>query len=91
MGGHTLHGRVVRQEHDVVDVCDTGADHRGMADAELLWRFESMTSELWRRLVDGEFVRVNDSLAKLDDVIVLKNVLTSELLEDWWQEHPDPE
>jgi hypothetical protein len=88
MGGHILFWEMVEQEGPVVTLRDVGIDREGMTPDQYVLRFEPLTDELWRKLIDGGFMQVSDSVARLKSANDVKNVFISDLLEDWWVENP---
>jgi len=82
-GGHTLFGDVVKAENDITEVQDTSIE-----EGEV-FRFEPLTMSLWKKLLDGGFIRASDSLAAITDIGILKNALIQDVLEEWWVEEPE--
>jgi hypothetical protein len=82
-GGHTLYGEVVKQSGDEVEVKDIGSPEG------LHFLFEPLTMSLWKKLLDGGFIRASDGLASEKNIGVLKNALIEDVLEEWWVESPE--
>lgn len=90
--GHTIFGKVEKDEEDVFELEDT--QRQGEDDKPVLWRFEPLTLKLWNEMGEegeiGGWEELKDSFKSDKELLHFYRYewLLSRL--EWWHEESDP-